>query len=85
MSTHDWDTARELIDPAQRGLLDMAIGFESENEPSEVEFEVLGTTVDGDIATVKVKMSNRDEEEDVTLRKIDGEWVVYADKSSIGD
>lgn len=82
--TQDWDAARELMDPAQRGLIDMAIGLAEGEEaiaPGDVEIEVVECTIKDGIATVKLKKSSDGETEDLTLRKIDGEWLVYVDKS----
>lgn len=84
METQDWDAARDLMDPAQRGLLDMAIGMAEGEEaaaPGDVKIEVVECKIEDGVATVQLKNSSTGKTDDLTLRKIDGEWLVYVDKT----
>ena len=45
-------------------------------------FKVVSTSVDGDNAKVKIRMTDdgESEENDIDLKKIDGEWKVVVNK-----
>ena len=45
-------------------------------------FKVVSSSVDGDTAKVKIRMTEdgESEEDDVDLKKIDGEWKVVVNK-----
>lgn len=81
----DFKTAGKMASPETKALLDM---FASMGEEDGMEahpnatFKVVSTSVDGDTAKVKIRMTDdgESEENDIDLKKIDGEWKVVVNK-----
>jgi len=81
----DFKAAGEMASPEAKTLLDMvaSMGEDADMEAHpDATFKVLSSAVDGDTAKVKIGMTEGDEteEEDVDLKKIDGEWKVVINK-----
>jgi len=79
----DLKAASEMATPDTAALLNMAaaMGGVDEAHPN-ASFKVISSTVNGDTAKVKVRVTDGDkvEEEDVDLKKVDGKWKVSIPK-----
>ncbi len=79
-----FDEAKKLATPESAQMMDMIAGIASmEQDQAKVSFEVLSEQIEGDKATVLFKSTEKDEEQSMILRKVDGQWKVSMSKQDL--
>lgn len=86
MYSGNFEAAKEYGTTDTKSMLSMMESFGAKDQfkdkmkDADVKVEVLETNVDGDAATCKLKISDsksdKTEEVDVKLKKVDGKWLV---------
>ena len=78
----DLKAAAEMATPDTAALLNMAAGMGGAEAHPNAKFKVISSTVNGDTAKVKIQVTDDGEtdEEELDLKKIDGDWKVSMPK-----
>lgn len=94
LETQDFEAAKKLATPEGKELLSIIQSFaenvseEQKEEMKSTRYQVLSSSVDGDIATVQYEQWNTDspdnkESHSIQMKKIDGAWKVHFVKDDI--
>lgn len=90
LAKKDMEAARKLATEDSKSMIDMIeMGMKMSNDSKETEkydksnMEFGEVKIDGDKATVPVKEKKSGESLNYTLKKVNGEWKVAFDKSSV--
>lgn len=85
VESKDLQQAKSYTDPNNHALLEMGLNMREQMDPDgEVDsgpWTVVSENIAEDKATVMLKSITTGKEEDLTLRRIDGEWKIYMDKN----
>lgn len=85
MAKQDYETAKKHATEDTKKVIDLIKGMAGEKKQDKTpSYTVVSESISGDKATVKLKdTANDGKESEVTLKKVDGKWLVAMDKQQM--
>lgn len=85
MAKRDYETAKKHATEDTKKVIDLIKGMAGEKKQDKTpSYTVVSESISGDKATVKLKdTANGGKENELTLKKVDGKWLVAMDKQEM--